>query len=71
MDFPLASDCQNEALGEIAEAGSMAPEGIPGHLLDVWDTMKHSCKYLNSEMDLDNIFYSHAYKMEAWLGLVS
>ena len=63
-DFGPTSTTRDEAWGEILECES-PPDGVPGRLLDSWDTEKRSREYLNGKMDsfdLDNIYYSAAYR---------
>jgi len=63
-DFGPTSMTRDAAWDEILDCES-PPDGVPGRLLDSWDTEKRSREYLNGKMDsfdLDNIYYSAAYR---------
>ena len=66
-DFPISPESRIQAWQGILDAGENHPENVDRRLLDAWDTSKRSREYLNAQMDkydLDNIYYSEAYRVE-------
>lgn len=67
-NFPLSRHSRDNAWEEIVDAGEEHPERVARRLVDAWETEKRSREYLNGTMDkfdLDNLYYSKAYKDEA------